>query len=130
MPLQRMSMRTSIFHLPKICKYVYKGSSKVISLGQFSTNTHFSCSSLLFNGNIICSVSIYKHFTITTLSSALRLPISSGLIVAALTTVDPGTRGLACDILRDLISLSIVTTSTWAVITIMFRSGKREPKRL
>ena len=52
---------------------------------------------------------------------ALRLPVSSGLIVASLTTRDPGTRHMACDILRDLISLSIVTTSTWALITIMFR---------
>ena len=65
----------------------------------------------------------FNHCVPDQLTSALRLPVSSGLIVAALTTEDPGARNLACDILRDLMCLSIVNTSTWAVITIMFRSG-------
>ena len=56
------------------------------------------------------------------MSSALRLPITSGSILVALTTEEAETRDWVCEILRDLIGLSIATTSTWAIITIMFRS--------
>ena len=54
---------------------------------------------------------------------ALRLPISCGSILVALTTEQVGTRDWMCEILRDLIGVSIATTSTWAIITIMFRSN-------
>ena len=54
--------------------------------------------------------------------SALRLPISCGSILVALTTGEEDTRDWVCEILRDLIGISIATTSTWAIITIMFRS--------
>ena len=55
------------------------------------------------------------------MSSALRLPISSGSILLALSTGEADTRDWVCEILRDLIGISIATTSTWAIITIMFR---------
>ena len=58
------------------------------------------------------------------MSSALRLPLSSGGILLALSTGEADTRDWVCEILRDLIGISIATTSTWAIITIMFRSAK------
>ena len=45
--------------------------------------------------------------------------MSSGSILVALTSEED--RDLACEILRDLIGVSIATTSVWALITIMFR---------
>ena len=57
------------------------------------------------------------------MSSAVRLPISCGFILVALTTEEAETRDWVCEIMRDLIGVSIATTSTWAIITIMFRSA-------
>ena len=98
-------------------KIILKGCSKVIILGQFSTSTHFSCSFLMVKS----SLHYFSFNFINYLSLALRLPITSGLIIATLTSGDLGPRDLVCDILRDLTTLSMVTTSNWAIITIMFR---------
>ena len=111
----------NIFNEQYFLQFALKGCTKVIILGQFSTNTHFSCCYLMVK--LLVTVPFLKLFT-ACLSQAVRLPITSGLIVSSLITVDSGPpRDLVCDILRDLISLSIVTTSNWAIITIMFRSG-------
>ena len=66
------------------------------------------------------SYNTHTHYT-----SALSTPFSSGSILAALTTREVETREMACDILRDLIGLSLATTITWALITVMFRSAKK-----
>ena len=86
----------------------------------FNKHTFFL---LLFDGKIIFAllfIQFHKPFT-AYLSLAVRLPITSGLIIATLTSGDLGPRDLVCDILRDLTVLSMVTTSNWAIITIMFR---------
>ena len=77
----------------------------------------------------ISTVDIFLMFMtlqLTNLSSALRLPISCGFILVALTTEETETRDWVCEIMRDLIGVSIATTSTWAIITIMFRSDPQD----
>ena len=76
----------------------------------------------------ICICICCMTYLLTNMSSALRLPITSGSILVALTTEVTETRDWVCEILRDLIGVSIATTSTWAIITIMFRSAIFESK--
>ena len=76
----------------------------------------------------ICICICCMTYLLTNMSSALRLPITSGSILVALTTEETETRDWVCEILRDLIGVSIATTSTWAIITIMFRSAIFESK--
>ena len=75
---------------------------------------------LAFTGNELAAV-LYLNVCLFLLKIALRMPLSLGSVAFILTTNASNTRTMACEIFRDVNSLSIGTTNIWVIVSIMFR---------